>query len=246
MDFASMTFPLTIDVSGTQYWIGDEGPYKLGIAATEFLADEDSANGSLREELENCLRAFNGVFHSFADSFTGTQEQMIRFMQNSVLCTVGYGYHAVPGSIYLVERYTFTSLRDFLLVELGKGIFYGNSPRQCRLCGRWYFHEKGDRTIYCDRVAPGETERTCREVGARAVFEKKIQDEETWKIYKRAYKKYYARLMKGAMTQEEFKAWADEAAAERDKALRQLQGEKISEVLMAEIFRELREKLNRQ
>ena len=246
MDFASMTFPLTVDVSGAQYWIGDGGPYKLGMAATEFLADEDSANTSLREELDNCLRAFNGVFHSFVDSFTGTQEQANRFMQNSVSCTMGYGYHAVPGSIYLVERYTFTSLRDFLLVELGKGIFYGNSPRQCRLCGRWYFHEKGNRTIYCERVAPGETERTCREVGARAVFEKKIQDEEAWKIYKRAYKKYYARLMKGTMNQEEFKAWADDAAAERDKALRKLQRDEVRGAIAEEIFRDLTERLNRQ
>ncbi len=93
---------------------------------------------------------------------------------------------------------------------------------------------------------PGETERTCREMGARAVFEKKIQDEEAWKIYKRAYKKYYARLMKDTMTQEEFKTWADDAAAERDKALRQLQGDTISEILTAEIFSELRERLNRK
>jgi len=43
--------------------------------------------------------------------------------------------------------------------------------------------------MYCERVAPGEASRTCREAGARAVFEKKIQEEDTWKIYKWAYKK---------------------------------------------------------
>ncbi len=244
MDFDSMTFPLTVDVSGNQYWISDEGPYKLGMAATEFLAD--GSDGELREELSCFLRSFGGVLDPFVADGRASEEELRNLQERMVGCTVGYGYHAVPGKIYLAERYAFTSLRDFLLVELGKAILHGNSPRQCRLCGRWYFHEKGDRTIYCDRVAPGETERTCREVGARAVFEKKIQDEEAWKIYKRAYKKYYARLMKGTMTQEEFKSWADDAAAERDKALRQLQREKINEVLMAEIFRELREKLNRQ
>ena len=244
MDFASMLFPLTVDVSGSQYWIGDEGPYKLGMAATEFLAVD--GDGELRVELEGFLRSFGGALDPFVADGRASEEELRSLQERTIGCAVGYGYHAVPGKIYLVERYTFTSLRDFLFVELGKGILYGNAPRQCRLCGRWYFHEKGDRTIYCERVAPGETERTCREVGARAVFEKKIQDEDAWKIYKRAYKKYYARLMKGAMTQEEFKFWADEAAAERDKALRQLQREKISEVLMAEIFRELKERLNRQ
>ena len=46
-------------------------------------------------------------------------------------------------------------------------------------------------------------------MGARMVFEKKIQDEDTWKLYKRAYKKYYARYMKGNMNQDEFKAWGE-------------------------------------
>ena len=105
------------------------------------------------------------------------------------------------------ERYTFSSLRDFLYVELGKAILHGNAPRQCRLCGRWFLHEQGDRAIYCERIAPGEKTKTCREVGARAVFENKLQSEETWKLYKRAYKKYYARVMKGNMSREDFNAW---------------------------------------
>ena len=78
------------------------------------------------------------------------------------------------------------------------------------------------------------------------MFEKKIQEENAWKICKRAYKKYYAWLMKGTMTQEEFKSWADEAAAERDKALRKLQGNGVRSAIAEEIFRELRERLNRK
>ena len=242
MEFDSFTFPLIVDISGGEYWVGEQGPYRLGMAATEFLAGD--GDGELREDLEKFLGTFGSFTSPFADGSTaGGSSDSQEFAAG---CTVSFGYHPIPGSIYLVERYTFTSLRDFLFTELGKGLLNGNAPRQCRLCGRWYFREKGDRTIYCDRVAPGETERTCREVGARAVFEKKIQDEEAWKIYKRAYKKYYARLMKGTMTQEEFKAWADDAAAERDKALRQLQRKNLSEVYTAEIFRVLRERLNRQ
>ena len=70
--------------------------------------------------------------------------------------------------------------------------------------------------MYCERIAPGEESKTCREAGARAVFEKKIQDEEAWKLYKRAYKKYYARYMKGNMSEDEFKAWGAQAVAQRD------------------------------
>lgn len=44
------------------------------------------------------------------------------------------------------------------------------------------------RAIYYKRITPGEMEKTCREMEVRMVFEKKIQDKDTWKLYKRAYK----------------------------------------------------------
>ena len=100
------------------------------------------------------------------------------------------------------------------------------------------------RSVYCERIAPGETEKTCREVGARAVFERKIQEEETWKIYKRAYKKYYARFMKGNMSREEFNAWVEHAAAQRDFTIELLKVAKSEEERAARI-EVLREDLNR-
>ena len=145
----------------------------------------------------------------------------------------------------MAERYSFSSLRNFLFVELGKAILRGSAPRQCRLCGRWFLHEQGDRAMYCERIAPGETEQTCREIGARAVFEKKIQDEDTWKLYKRAYKKYYARYMKGNMSEEAFKTWAAQAARDRDTAIEQVKAA-LDENLKAQVIERLKEELNRQ
>lgn len=98
--------------------------------------------------------------------------------------------------------------------------------------------------MYCERVAPGETEQTCREVGARAVFEKKIQDEATWKLYKRAYKKYYARYMKGNMSEADFKSWAAQAARDRDTAIEQVKAA-LDENLKAQVIERLRDELNK-
>lgn len=99
--------------------------------------------------------------------------------------------------------------------------------------------------MYCERVAPGETEQTCREIGARAVFEKKIQDEDTWKLYKRAYKKYYARYMKGSMSEADFKTWAVQAARDRDTAIERLKAG-ADAALAAQVIEQLKEELNRQ
>ena len=93
----------------------------------------------------------------------------------------------------------------------------GNAPRQCRRCNRWFLHQHGEKYVYCNRVSPGETERTCREIGATANFEDKLTNNEVWKLYKRAYKKYYARVMKSRMRKQEFEAWVVIASALRDE-----------------------------
>lgn len=166
--------------------------------------------------------------------------------RQAVASPMCFAFHPIEdGTGVMVERYVFSSLLDFLYVELGKAIEHGNAPRQCCLCGRWFLHEQGDRTMYCERIAPGEGSRTCREAGARMVFKKKIQDEDTWKIYKRAYKKYYARYMKGNMSETDFKTWAARAAAEKDAAIEKVKGA-LDEDLKAQIVEELREKLNCQ
>jgi len=77
------------------------------------------------------------------------------------------------------------------------------------------------------------------------VFEKKIQDEDAWKLYKRAYKKYYARYMKGTMSEEEFKAWAAQAAVERDATIERIKAV-FDEALRKQPIERLRETLNRK
>jgi hypothetical protein len=42
----------------------------------------------------------------------------------------------------------------------------GNAPRRCHNCGRYFLLTDGYNTCYCNNIAPGEAERTCRKVGA--------------------------------------------------------------------------------
>ncbi len=239
MDLPKLTFPVTVDFIEDGYWIGGAGPFKYGEAATAFLAAP--ADDALTEDLATFLQNFGGSLKPYAHA---GKDSNGRLDNPPADCQVSYGRCALAGNSVPVERYTFSSLRDFLHVELGKAILRGNAPRQCRLCGNWFLHESGDRAMYCERIAPGETGRTCREAGARTVFEKKIQDEEAWKLYKRAYKKYYARYMKGNMDREDFKTWADQAAADRDAAIERLSQMSDAEE-RARITEELKGQLNR-
>lgn len=251
MSFPRLTFPLTVDFGDDGYWIAKQGPFKYGAAVTAFFIGEDIGTVSndgipLMRKLEHQLQTFGSHLQPYAKERAINADLFFEPETQSVNCAVCFAFHVTgSGMGVMTERYTFFSLHDFLFVELGKAILHGNAPRQCRLCGRWFLHEQGDRAMYCERIAPGEESKTCREAGARAVFEKKIQDEDTWKIYKWAYKKYYARYMKGNMSEADFKVWAAQAAADRDIAIEQITPE-IDTALKTQIIEQLREKLNRQ
>lgn len=249
MGFPKLSFPLTVDFGGDRYWIEDAGPFRYGEAVTAFFIGDDLADDMkdgllLMRELEIYLQTFGGHLHPYARMEQVSDDAFRQLEGSAAVCSVNYALHPQPEGAVLVERDTFSSLRDFLYVELGRAILRGNAPRQCRLCGRWFLHEQGDRTVYCDRIAPGEESKTCREVGARATFENKLQNEEAWKIYKRAYKKYYARVMKGNMSKEQFNAWVEHAAAMRDATILLLEATKGQEQ-KAQRIEELREELNR-
>ena len=58
------------------------------------------------------------------------------------------------------------------------------------------------------------------------------------------YKKYCARVMKGNMSREDFNAWVERAAAQRDSTILLLETTKSAEKRAA-LIDELREELNR-
>lgn len=250
MCFPKLTFPLTVDFGSAEYWINDAGPFRYGTAVTDFFCGNDLADNIgdgllLMRRLEELLQAFGEHLHPYAQEWQVSRGPFPWLEEMSVESSVRFVLHHVDGEEgVMAERWTVSCLRDFLYLELGKAIEHGNSPRQCRLCGHWFLHEQGDTTVYCTRTAPGEGSKTCREVGARAVFENKIRAEETWKLYKRAYKKYYARVMKGNMNREDFNTWVEHAAAQRDFTIELLKVAK-SEEERARQIEALREDLNR-
>lgn len=250
MSFPRLTFPLTVDFGSSGYWIGDVGPFHYGAAVTAFFCGDDLADNVgdgllLMRRLEDVLQIFGRHLQPYVVEQPVPVETVLQPEKSLTDCSMCFTFHSgVDDTMTMVEQYIFSCLRDFLHVELGKAIAKGNAPRQCRLCGRWFLHVQGGKSVYCNRIAPGETDKTCREAGARAVFKNKIQSEETWKIYKRAYKKYYARVMKGNLSREDFNAWVEQAAARRDFTIELLRVAKTDEE-KAQRIEKLREELNR-
>ncbi len=86
--------------------------------------------------------------------------------------------------------------------------------KRCQLCGKLFAATAGDRTEYCSREY--EKGKTCRDVGAARVYQKKLLGNPITRAYNRAYKTHNARIRYGTMTREEFNAWTAEAKKHRD------------------------------
>lgn len=95
------------------------------------------------------------------------------------------------GKVILAEEARFLDLVDFLEVEFYRGLAQGNAPRPCHNCGRYFLLTAGYNTCYCNNIAPGETERTCRKVGAHR---KEAQDRANRTPAKAEYDRAYLRL----------------------------------------------------
>ena len=53
-----------------------------------------------------------------------------------------------------------------------------------------------------------------------------MKNNDIWKLHQRAYKKYYARVLKKTMTKTDFNLWAQEAEKLREKVLKEYEDAK--------------------
>lgn len=119
----------------------------------------------------------------------------------------------------LWEITEYGSIGAFLYTELFDGFRSGLLPKRCKNCGKYFLLSSGYNTDFCDRKAPGEISKTCRDIGARKRYDDKVKNDPVWLAYQRAYKAHYARVSKKKMTKPEFAAWSELAVELRTMAL---------------------------
>ena len=108
-------------------------------------------------------------------------------------------------TIILAEQARFLNLLDFLEVEFFRGLAAGNAPRKCHNCGKYFLLTAGYNTCYCNNIAPGETERTCRKVGAhRKEAQGKANRTPAQVEYDRTYNRLKQRKNRRKMTMDEW------------------------------------------
>ena len=133
------------------------------------------------------------------------------------------------GAVFIAEKATFSSLMDFLQTEFYRGLAKGNAPRRCHNCGRYFLLTSGYNTCYCNNIAPGETKRTCRKVGAhRKEAQGKEHRTPAQKEYARTYNRLKTRKQRKKISTAE---WNTAVAAAQELVAQSEHGELTDEEL---------------
>ena len=109
------------------------------------------------------------------------------------------------GRVMLAEQTEFTYLTHFLYTDFYRALIAGNAPRRCHNCGTYFLLTAGYNTCYCNKLAPGETERTCRKVGAhKKEAQERVTATPVQKEYNKAYNRLKGRKQRGKMSVDEW------------------------------------------
>ncbi len=144
-----------------------------------------------RRNASSYAEAYKCYFHDMATAGAGFSFD--RQFEQSFSVQVKFTPMSHPkksGESILAEETEFSSLSHFLYTDFYRGLISGNVPRRCHNCGRYFLLNSGYDTCYCNNIAPGETDRTCRKVGAH----KKAQDLSSATPAQIEYRKVYNRL----------------------------------------------------
>ena len=107
-----------------------------------------------------------------------------------------------------------------------RGLAVGNAPRRCHNCGMYFLLTKGYDTCYCNNIAPGETTRTCRKVGAhRKEAQGKAKRTPAQVEYDRTYNRLKVRKQRKKISTSEWNA----AVAKAQKLVAQSERGELSD-----------------
>ncbi len=96
----------------------------------------------------------------------------------------------------------------------------GSAPRRCHNCQKYFLLENGYNTCYCNHIAPGETKRTCRQVGAHKK-EASPQGKTPARLeYDKAYNRLKTQKARGKISLDEWNQRVAQAQAIKDRAER--------------------------
>ena len=105
---------------------------------------------------------------------------------------------------------------DMISFSLQRCVEQNITVRRCKNCGRYFAQTGRVSAEYCQRPIP-EGQQKCREIGAFQQWTLKQSDDPVFKAYRREYKRRFAWIKAGRISDSEFYAWSEQAREQKKK-----------------------------
>ena len=126
-----------------------------------------------------------------------------------------------------------SSIRDMIDYSLRSCVERNITVRRCKNCGRWFPQTGRVSAEYCERPVPKGQQR-CRDIGALKQWTLRQANNDAFKAYRKEYKRRFAWIKAGRITDQQFYDWSERARAEKDKCEQGLISQKELEVWLKE------------
>ena len=150
------------------------------------------------------------------------QEKMVEYYTQAGDDTLNtFQFRPQPVNFEVIDSRTFTevlypnSIYDLIDFAVRECVKREVKLRVCKNCGRYFYFTGRISAEYCNRTVDDKG-RTCKEIGAFRAWEKKRSGDDLFKLYRREYKKRFAWIKAGKISQEDFYAWSEQAREKKD------------------------------
>ena len=202
---------------------------RIGIYGDRGSAEDEQMLAELRDLPEQLLlyqkqvqRFFDLVLDVDSAGRDPQQQAAKNYLHDSPRDPSLFRFRPIPLSFEPVEPgrcspvlYS-ASILDMIDYSLRSCVERGITVRRCKNCGR-YFPQTGRVSAeYCERPVP-RGQQTCREAGAFQQWTKKQSDDPVFKAYRKEYKKRFAWIKAGRISDTDFYAWSEQAREMKKK-----------------------------
>ncbi len=122
--------------------------------------------------------------------------------------------------LIMVETYEFHNAQSVIQYDFFKAVQYGKAPFRCHNCGRFFLSTDSYKTFYCNEKSPENSNRTCRQIGAKNKHKEKAENDPIVQTYNKARNKYYQQKFRGNISDEEYDKILHYLETMRDMAIR--------------------------
>lgn len=107
-----------------------------------------------------------------------------------------------------------SSIRDMIDYSLRSCVERNITVRRCKNCGRWFPQTGRVSAEYCERPVP-KGQQHCRDIGALKQWTLRQAGNDAFKAYRKEYKRRFAWIKAGRITDQQFYDWSERARAQK-------------------------------